>query len=260
MPTRLFPLLLLALPFQAAGQTVSVPQSCVRQCGASSPTVRSNPVDIQACLIRCNAAQGFQREAARATPQQPLRRGLVQPGAAVAPAPLAAPLPPSWAAAAPRATQPPPGARTPPPSRSASATTASVGAAAAGAGAAAARPGNASGPRYGAIYLAPPPAAGHGLSFGMPDRLSAHTRAEGSCQSRGVSCRSVLEFTDRCGAVAQARRANGLIRTADPSTYTITFAAGGAGPTQQAAEAQAVADCRQRDRSAACEIVASGCG
>ena len=60
--------------------------------------------------------------------------------------------------------------------------------------------------------------------------------------------------------MAQARRRNGLVRTADPSTYTITFAAGGSGPTREAAESHAMTSCGNRDRSAACEIVASGCG
>jgi len=116
------------------------------------------------------------------------------------------------------------------------------------------------GGRNGAIYLAPAPSGSFGLTYGQLDRLAAHGQAERRCQGQGGACRLALEFTDRCGAVAQARRSTGLVRTADPSTYTITFAAGGAGPSKEAAEAQAAADCRSRDRSATCEVVASGCG
>lgn len=112
----------------------------------------------------------------------------------------------------------------------------------------------------GAVYLAPAPSGSFGLTYGMADRIAAHGQAERRCQAQGTVCRLALEFTDRCGAVAQARRSNGLVRTADPSTYTITFAAGGSGPTREAAESHAMTSCGNRDRSAACEIVASGCG
>lgn len=114
--------------------------------------------------------------------------------------------------------------------------------------------------RFGAVYLAPAPGIGFGLTYGVADRLAAHGQAERACQARGVACRQALEITERCGAVAQAKRTTGMVRTNDPSTYTVTFAAGGAGPTREAAEAQAVADCRTRGRAATCEVVASGCG
>lgn len=116
------------------------------------------------------------------------------------------------------------------------------------------------GGRSGAVYLAPAPSAGFGLAYGLADRIAAHGQAERQCRARGDACRPALEFADRCGAVAQARRSNGLVRTADPGTYTVTFAAGGAGPTLQAAEGQALAGCAGRDRTATCEVVASGCG
>ncbi len=116
------------------------------------------------------------------------------------------------------------------------------------------------GGRNGAVYLAPAPNGSFGMTYGMVDRIAAHGQAERRCQAQGTACRLALEFTDRCGAVAQARRSNGLVRTADPSTYTITFAAGGSGPSREAAEGQAMANCGNRHRSAACEIVTSGCG
>lgn len=224
----------------AVAQTVAVAPVCVRHCNAASGTVRSNPPDVQACLIRCNAGQAFERNAGRAAPP---------PRGAPVPYGVARPVPPREASHA--ALQGPAGQRlAAAPRENYQPQVRGVNAAAGPAGG-----------RAGAIYLAAPPSAGYGLTFGMADRLGAHGQAERNCRSRGGgACRLALEFTDRCGAVAQARRSTGLVRTADPSTYTITFAAGGAGPSKEAAEAQAVADCRSRDRSATCEVVASGCG
>ncbi len=116
------------------------------------------------------------------------------------------------------------------------------------------------GGRSGAIYLAPAPSVGFGLAYGLADRIAAHGQAERQCRARAGACRLALEFIDRCGAVAQARRSNGLVRTADPGTNTVIFAAGGAGPTLEAAASQALAGCAGRDRIATCEVVASGCG
>ena len=116
------------------------------------------------------------------------------------------------------------------------------------------------GGRNGAIYLAPAPSGSFGLAYGLADRIAAHGQAERQCRARGDACRLALEFADRCGAVAQARRSNGLVRTADPGTYTVTFAAGGAGSTLETAASQALAGCAGRDRIATCEVVASGCG
>lgn len=247
-------LLVFGMSGAAVAQTVTVSPVCVRQCNAASGTVRSNPPEMQACLIRCNAGQAFERSAGRAAPPP---RG-APPGRGTAPVPygVARPVAPPPREASYAALQGPTGQRlAAAPRENYQPQVRGLNAAALGA---AARPGSG---RAGAIYLAAPPSAGYGLTFGMADRLGAHGQAERSCQSRGGgSCRLALEFTERCGAVAQAKRSNGLIRTADPSTYTITFAAGGAGGTKETAEAQAVADCRSRDRGATCEVVASGCG
>ncbi|MBL6457096.1 DUF4189 domain-containing protein [Belnapia sp. T6] len=236
----LLPSLALLLAGPAAAQTVTAPAACLRSCGAATATVRANPPPVQACLIRCAAAQDFQRHAGRS-------------GAATGRGVAAAPTPPPPASANYAALAGPTGQRLAVASR----TEYVPQVRGLGTQAMATRP---AGGRTGAIYLAPAPSTSFGLSYGMADRLAAHGHAERHCQARGGACRLALEFTDRCGAVAQAKRANGLIRTADPSTFTVTFAAGGAGPTREVAESQAIADCSSRDRSAACEIVASGCG
>jgi hypothetical protein len=114
--------------------------------------------------------------------------------------------------------------------------------------------------RWGAVYLAAAPATEFGLTVGVADRLAAHAQAQTDCAARGAPCRAALEFSDRCGAVAQARRTLGLFRTADPRTFSVSYAAAGAGPTREVAESAALAECRARERSTGCEIAASACG
>lgn len=115
--------------------------------------------------------------------------------------------------------------------------------------------------RGGAIYLAAPPNGAYGMSLGMADRLAAHGQAELACQARGGgrSCRAALAFTERCAAIAHAQRNTGLVRTAYPSSFTVSFATAGAGDSVEAAERQALDACRPRDRTARCEVVASRC-
>ncbi len=50
-----------------------------------------------------------------------------------------------------------------------------------------------------------------------------------------------------------------LMITADPNTYVVTSVSGGSGASQAAAEADAVAECRSRDRGAHCRVVAAAC-
>jgi hypothetical protein len=223
---------LLLAPALAVAQTTTAPPACTRSCEAASSTIRANPAPVQACLIRCVAGQNFRRSGGQA----------------------------AFAGRAPSSPDPNPPALNGPAARRLTALgNAPYVPQVRGLAAVPARPA-AGGGRSGAIYLAPAPSAGFGLTYGLADRIAAHGQAERRCQAQGGACRLALEFTDRCGAVAQARRSNGLVRTADPSTYTVTFAAGGAGPTREAAEGQALGACGNRDRTAACEIVASGCG
>ena len=113
---------------------------------------------------------------------------------------------------------------------------------------------------WGVVYLATAPGSGFGLSVDSGDRMAAHGAATTACALGGAPCHAVLEFRDRCGAVAQARHTLGLYRTSDPSTYSVSYAAGGAGPTQGLAEAAALEECRARERTSRCEIAVSLCG
>ncbi len=219
-------------PPLAVAQTTIAPPACTRSCGAASSAIRANPAPVQACLMRCTAGHAFQRSASRGATTG--RGASPDPNYVAFQGPTGQRL-----AALPQGTYTPQ---------------------VRGLASVPAPPHHGGGARSGAIYLAPAPSGSFGLTYGQPDRLAAHGQAERRCQGQGGACRLALEFTDRCGAVAQARRSNGLVRTADPSTYTITYAAGGAGPSQEAAESQALAACGSRDRSASCEIVASGCG
>jgi hypothetical protein len=94
----------------------------------------------------------------------------------------------------------------------------------------------------------------------LADRLAAHSQAQLACAAGGAACRAALGFTDRCGAVAQARRTLGPFRTADSRTYAVSYAAAGSGATREAAEAAALDECRARERSTGCTVAASACG
>ena len=114
--------------------------------------------------------------------------------------------------------------------------------------------------RWGAAYLAAAPATGFGLTAGLNDRLAAHSQAQAACGARGAPCRAALEFTDRCGAVAQAQRTLGLFRTADPRTYSVSYAAAGVRGDAGGGRGRAMDECRARERTTSCEVVASYCG
>ncbi|MDB5371208.1 MAG: hypothetical protein JWP20_2766, partial [Roseomonas sp.] len=115
------------------------------------------------------------------------------------------------------------------------------------------------GARYGAIYLAPAPATGLGLSAGQADREAAHRIAGQRCiGGQSTLCRLALEFHDRCGAVAHGLTPRGLFLTDSPSTFSVMAAAAGAGATQDLAERDAMAHCRQIFRGT-CRVARSLC-
>ena len=115
---------------------------------------------------------------------------------------------------------------------------------------------------HGVIYAARSPSAAFGLVVGMPDRLAAFRIAEQSCTQAGPGCRVVAEFTAACGAVAQAvrRHQSAFIMTSDASTFNVMSTSAGTGATRQAAEAEALADCRAREPNLHCRIAAVQCG
>lgn len=210
------------LPLPAPAQTAVAGGACLRQCGAASSQIRENRPEQQACLIRCQAAQDFTRQAEPAHPaagRPPARPGMASTAPrGMAPGAVSSPVRPVLAAqAAPRAGS------------------------------------------WGAAYLAPAPSHRFGLSVGMGDRMAAHGQAQAACTAGATLCRPALEFAEACGAIAQSRHPLGLVRTSDPSTFQVTFAAAGAAATQEAAEAAALAECRLRDRASQCMVVASAC-
>lgn len=207
--------------------------SCRRECSATSPVRAENSNPVQACLIRCGASEAFQRQQFSAT------SGTSGRGAS----------PPTPGAQQGRVGQGPSAAALP--------TTSMV----PGQGSGPA-PTRSSAPRYGAIYTAPPPAQGFGITAGLFDRIAAHRVAENACVTLGgASCRLALEFTTACGAVAHGvRRSPGaLMITSDPSTYRLFVVGHGIGDTQRMAEDQAVSDCARRDRGLICRIARSSC-
>lgn len=67
---------------------------------------------------------------------------------------------------------------------------------------------------------------------------------------------------NRCGAIAFAisRHPSALVMTSDISTQVLNQSATGQGATQQAAEAEAMEQCRRAEGPGVqCRIVASGC-
>ncbi len=234
-------LMLFTLGGGAAMASGAPPAMCFSQCGAPSLSLAANPPAIQACLIRCRAGAEF--SAANRRGPQVAMRGIAAP--------------PSASAAS------RPGAAVPPAARMASAgaamATAAAGASAmAAAGAGTARPQGSQ--RWVAIYTAAPPATAFGVSQGLADRTMAHVRAETECRARGqVNCRLLTEFSNGCGAAAQATRVLGLLPTGDSSTQRVSFVAAGTGASRADAERSAVALCQSREPSATCRVVASAC-
>ena len=117
-------------------------------------------------------------------------------------------------------------------------------------------------PGHGVIYAARSPSAAYGLVVGEADRLAAFRLAEQRCTEAGPGCRIIAEFTAACGAVAQAvrRHRSAFFMTSDPSTFEVMSTSAGMGATRDAAEADAMADCRARDPRAQCRIAAVRCG
>lgn len=125
-----------------------------------------------------------------------------------------------------------------------------------------AAPASAARQSVGAIYAGRAPSSAFGIAVGGADRMAAHQMAERQCTARGQGCRVVAEFTAACGAVAHGimRSQYALFITADPNSYVVTSASAGAGATQQAAEQEAMAECRSKDPRATCRITAAACG
>lgn len=127
---------------------------------------------------------------------------------------------------------------------------------------AAAQAGPPPGSRFGAIYATDPPLAAHGFGNGSGDRLAVNTAAVRACQSAAgrVPCKFVGELVNQCGALAQAvsRHPNAVAMTNDLSTVVLNRNFPAVGPTQQAAEAAAMEECR-RVPGMVCRIAASGC-
>ncbi len=115
---------------------------------------------------------------------------------------------------------------------------------------------------HGVIFVGRAPSAGYGIVAGSRDRLAAYRVAEEQCRVQGTGCRILLEFTSSCGAVAHGVRRSGsaIMMTSSATTQVISSASAGQGATREAAEADALADCRSRDRGATCRIAAASCG
>ncbi|MBS7791893.1 DUF4189 domain-containing protein [Roseococcus sp. SDR] len=114
---------------------------------------------------------------------------------------------------------------------------------------------------HGVIFAARSPSAAFGLVVGERDRLAAFRNAEARCTQAGPGCRIVAEFTTSCGAVAQAvrRHRSAFLMTSDASTFEVLSAHAGTGETREAAERDALAECRSRDGHATCRIAAVQC-
>lgn len=232
---RLMALMLLTLASGAGGALgqgakPSDSLACRRQCNALSPDRAMNPQPVQACLIRCAAGERhLSRQHQRGTPEATGRGATARstPDAAARGAALAAGVPQIW---------PPRGA---PGSQQAS-------------------------PQAGrslVAYAAPPP--GRGFAISMPvERMAAHRGAETECFRRNNNnpCRLLVETQDRCLALAYGVRANGLVITADPRTFTVHHYGTGSGADSSMAEAAAMRDCSGRTApGVSCRIAASRC-
>lgn len=118
--------------------------------------------------------------------------------------------------------------------------------------------------RFGAMYFTDNPTAAFGFANGTQDRLEVNMRAVRACQQMAgrVPCKFHGELVNRCGAIAFAisRHPSAMVMTSDISTQVLNLATTGQGATQQAAEAQALEQCRRAEGPGVqCRVVASGC-
>jgi len=114
----------------------------------------------------------------------------------------------------------------------------------------------------GVIFAARSPSPSFGMVVAGSDRMSAFRIAEQRCTAGGPGCRVIAEFSTACGAVAQGlrRHPSAFVMTNDPSTYLATSTNPGTGATRDAAEAEAMAECRSRDPQSQCRVMAAQCG
>lgn len=224
------------MPLQALAQSSQANKpvdsmSCRRQCDARMPDRAMNPQPVQACLVRCAAGERhLSRQNQRGTPEATGRGttgGGTVPGSGRVAAGAAAGA--GLAVGVPNAM----------PQRAAAASGRSI-----------------------VAYAAPLP--GRGLSVSMPqERMAAHRGAETECFRRNNNnpCRLLAETADRCLAVAFGIRANGLVITSDPRTFTIHHYGTGSGQDETSAEFAALRDCSGRlAAGVSCRIATSRCG
>ncbi len=212
--------------------------SCRRQCDAPYPDRIQNSQAVQACLVRCAAGERHlsrqhQRGTAEAT-----GRGSTAPQPNT---PLSAGVPSIWPP------RPGMGSSAGPAASAPVMPAAGVGRIAAG--------------RSIVAYVAPPP--GRAFSLSNPvERMAAHRGAETDCFRRNNNnpCRLLAETQDRCLSVAYGIRANGLVITSDPRTFTIMHYGTGTGADTASADAQAMRDCSGRiSTGVQCRIAANRC-
>lgn len=98
----------------------------------------------------------------------------------------------------------------------------------------------------------------------MPtERMAAHRGAETECFRRNNNnpCRLLTETQDRCLSLAHGVRANGLVITADPRTYTVHHYGSGSGPDETTAQFAALRDCAGRmAMGVTCRVAQTRCG
>jgi hypothetical protein len=196
--------------------------ACRRECNATAPDRSQNPTHVHACLIRCGAAERYMmRQHQAGTPEATGRGATSRPPAATN---LAAGVPSIW------------------PPRTAADSASQAG-------------------RALVAYAGTPPA--RGVAISMPvERMAAHRGAETECfrLNNNNACRLLAETRERCLAIAEAIRANGLVITRDPRTYTVTHYGSGAGQDRGTAETAAMRDCALRPLPGTqCRILGTRC-
>ena len=114
-------------------------------------------------------------------------------------------------------------------------------------------------PGWGAVYAG---GSSYGLAVNRADREEALRSAEALCGRQGAAagggCRLVSEFAGRCGAVAQAVDRDVLVALRPLGPLSVRTTAGGAGETQEQAQAAAHEACR-RQGLGICIVVAAAC-
>lgn len=110
-----------------------------------------------------------------------------------------------------------------------------------------------------AFLAAQPPSPALALAVSADPAALAEAETRCRMAAMGAACREVLRVTAGCGALVHGARDPRLVPAPHNPQIPVSVKTAASAPTRDAAERDAMQQCRQRDRGATCLVVAAGC-